>query len=61
MNILFFLTPKEDVSYLPEDYTLRQALEKMKYHGYSAVPILTGDGKYVGNRDGGGPSMGNDG
>ena len=48
MNILFFLTPKEDVSYLPEDYTLRQALEKMKYHGYSAGPILTGDGKYVG-------------
>ena len=48
MNILFFLTPKEDVSYLPEDYTLRQALEKMKYHGYSAVPVLTGDGRYVG-------------
>lgn len=48
MNILFFLTPKENVSYLPGDYTLRQALEKMKYHGYSAVPVLTGDGKYVG-------------
>ena len=48
MNILFFLTPKENVSYLPEDYTLRQALEKMKYHGYSAVPVLTLDGRYVG-------------
>lgn len=48
MNILFFLTPKENVSYLPEDYTLRQALEKMKYHGYSAVPVLTSDGRYVG-------------
>ena len=60
MNILFFLTPKEDVSYLPEDYTLRQALEKMKYHGYSAVPIDRRR-KVCGNRDGGGPSMGNDG
>ena len=29
MNILFFLTPKEDVSYLPEDYTFRQALEQL--------------------------------
>ena len=40
MNILFFLTPKEDVSYLPEDYTLRQALEKMKYHGYPATESM---------------------
>lgn len=48
MNILFFLTPKCDVAYLEEDYTLRQALEKMEFHRYSTIPILTKDGKYFG-------------
>lgn len=48
MNILFFLTPKCDVAYLEEDFTLRQALEKMEFHRYSTIPILTKDGKYYG-------------
>ncbi len=48
MNILFFLIPKNKVAYLYEDYTLRQALEKMEHHKYSAIPILSRDGKYVG-------------
>lgn len=48
MNILFFLTPKKDVAYIPAEDTLRQALEKMKYHGYTAVPMLSKEGKYVG-------------
>lgn len=48
MNILFFLTPKSEVAYIYDDYTLRQGIEKMEYHGYSAVPIINRDGKYVG-------------
>ena len=48
MNILLFLTPKKDVEYLFDDYSIRQALEKMEYHRYSAIPILSRDGKYVG-------------
>ena len=28
MNLLFFLTPKQDVLYIYEDFTLRQTLEK---------------------------------
>ena len=48
MNILFFLTPKENVSHVDDDDTLRQALEKMEYHGYSAIPLLSKDGKYIG-------------
>lgn len=48
MNILFFLTPKRDVAYIYEDYTIRQTLEKMEYHRYSSIPILTKGGKYVG-------------
>ena len=48
MNILFFLTPKEKVAHTDTDDTLRQALEKMEHHGYSAIPLLDLDGKYVG-------------
>lgn len=48
MNVLFFLTPKEDVSFVEEDFSLRQAMEKMEYHKYSAIPILNKEGKYVG-------------
>ncbi len=48
MNILFFLTPKQDVNYIYEDFTLRQTLEKMRAHRYAAVPILKRSGEYVG-------------
>ena len=48
MNILFFLTPKANCSYLYADYSLRQALERMESSGYAAIPILDREGKYVG-------------
>ena len=48
MNILFFLTVKSDVAYIFDDETLRQALEKMEYHKYSAVPVISRQGKYIG-------------
>ena len=44
MNILFFLTPKSDVAFLYDDETLRQALEKMEYYKYSAVPVFRRSG-----------------
>lgn len=48
MNILYFLTPKSKVAYIYDDFTLRQALEKMEHHKYSAIPILRRSGEYVG-------------
>lgn len=48
MNILFFLTPKSEVAFIENTYTLRQILEKMEKHRYSAIPILSGSGEYVG-------------
>ena len=48
MNILFFLTPKSEVAYIYEDYTIRQTLEKMEFHRYSSIPIINREGKYVG-------------
>ena len=48
MNILFFLTPKSEVAYIHDDESLRQVLEKMEYNKYSAVPIISRQGTYVG-------------
>lgn len=48
MNILFYLVPKSEVMYLYDDYTMRQAIEKMEYHKYGAVPIISREGAYVG-------------
>ena len=48
MNIASFLIPRSMVTYLYDDFSLRQALEKMKYHGRTAVPVITRDNKYVG-------------
>ena len=47
-SILFFLTPKAMCTYLHDDYTIRQALEKMEVAGYSALPILNRRGEYRG-------------
>lgn len=47
-NILFFLTPKAMCAYLYDDYSLRQALEKMEAAGFAALPILNRRGEYRG-------------
>ncbi|MCB2290099.1 CBS domain-containing protein [Clostridium sp. CS001] len=48
MNIAFFLTPKSKVVYEKQSSTMRQALERMEYHRYSAVPLINETGNYVG-------------
>lgn len=48
MNVLFFLTPKSEVAYLYEDYSLRQTMEKMEHYRYSAVPVIDRNGCYIG-------------
>ena len=47
-NILFFLTPKAMCAYLYDDFTVRQALEKMEAAGYTSIPILSRKGEYRG-------------
>lgn len=47
-NILFFLTPKAMCAFLYDDYTIRQALEKMEAANYAALPILNRRGEYRG-------------
>lgn len=48
MNAAFFLIPKSQSAYIENDDTFRQGLEKMRHHGYTAIPVLDKDGKYVG-------------
>lgn len=48
MNIAFFLTPKNQVVYEKPNSTMRQALERMEYHRYTAVPLVNEKGNYVG-------------
>ena len=47
MNILKILKPKACIEYIYDDYTARQTLEKMKSHGYSAVPVIDREGRFV--------------
>ena len=47
-NVLFFLTPKAMCSFLYDDFTVRQAVEKMESAGYNALPILNRRGEYRG-------------
>lgn len=48
MNVIMLLKRKDTVKYIYENNTLRQGLEKMRAHGYTAIPVITSDGKYSG-------------
>ena len=47
MNVAFFLKPKSEVRFLYSDTPMAQALEFMQRHGYSSVPVIDRDGRYV--------------
>ena len=47
-NILFSLTPKAMCAFVYDDFTIRQALERMESAGYAALPILNKRGEYRG-------------
>ena len=48
MNVMHFLTPKAEVEFITEDSSVRQGLEKMRYHGFSVIPVTDRQGRYVG-------------
>lgn len=48
MNIAFFIYPKENVITLTPNHTMRQALERMDRNGYTAVPLVNEEGRYMG-------------
>ncbi|MBR5510493.1 MAG: CBS domain-containing protein [Lachnospiraceae bacterium] len=48
MNVLFFLTPKSEVAHLHDDWTLRQAIEKLERSRFTAIPMIDRKGHYIG-------------
>jgi CBS-domain-containing membrane protein len=42
------MIPKSRVEYITTQSTVRQALEKMRYHHYVAIPVIDEEGMYVG-------------
>lgn len=48
MNIAFLLKPKSQVAYLVEGSSFRQGLEKIRRYGYTAIPVISKDGRYLG-------------
>ena len=48
MNVAFFTRPKQEITYLYNDITVDQALEKMKSSSYATVPVIDREGHYIG-------------
>lgn len=48
MNIMFFLTPKDDTVYAEEHTPLAEVVKRMDDHGLTAIPIIDRHGKYLG-------------
>ncbi len=48
MNIAFLLKPKSQVAYLVEGSSFRQGMEKLRRYGYTAIPVISKDGRYLG-------------
>lgn len=47
MNIAFFLKPKSEITFLYSDAPLAEALGIMRDNGYSSVPVIDREGRYV--------------
>ena len=49
MNVAFFLIPKSHVAYLTEGCSFRHGMDKLRRHGYTAIPVVARDGRYLGS------------
>lgn len=48
MNIASFIQPKAEVAYLRDNMTLHQGLKKLRGSGYTAIPVIDKEDRYVG-------------
>ncbi len=46
-SILFYLTPKKEVTYVGESFTIRQTIETMEHHHFMILPVLSERGEYL--------------
>ena len=47
MNMLSLLKPKALLDYAYTDQSVRQVLERLKNHGYTAIPVINRKGEYI--------------
>lgn len=48
MNPAMLLIPKSEVNYLTDDNTVRQGMESFKKNSFTAVPLISREGEYLG-------------
>jgi CBS-domain-containing membrane protein len=48
MKIASFLLAKSEVAFITSSASMREALEQLEQHYYTALPIVDSEGKYVG-------------
>ncbi|KGE17699.1 CBS domain-containing protein [Paenibacillus wynnii] len=48
MEISSFLLPKDKVAYITSSFSMREAMDQLEQHHYTAIPIVDEEGKYVG-------------
>jgi CBS-domain-containing membrane protein len=48
MEISSFLLPLDKVAYIKSTASMREAMEQLEHHQYTAIPIIDNDGKYIG-------------
>ena len=49
MNIAKMMIPKVCTAFLHEDNTVRQGIEIMRNHGFTAIPVLNAEDVYIGS------------
>lgn len=49
VNVLFFLTPKSEVTYIYADDKLSEVIDVMEERGFTAVPMIDRQGHYLGS------------
>jgi len=48
MKIGSFLLPKDEVSFITSSVSMREAMDQLELHHYTAIPIIDGEGRYIG-------------
>jgi CBS domain-containing protein len=48
VNLAFFLTPVAEVVWLPAHARVREVIDTLRLHRYTAVPLLDDAGRYLG-------------
>ncbi len=48
MQISSFLLPKDEVAFIESSVTMREAMDQLELHHYTAIPVIDSEGKYIG-------------